>query len=725
MIVLRVFLFTIGLVLVSQPTSAQQGIVFSGGSVSSANGSLSYSVGLLDYVYAEAQGHSMSHGHQQVNREFCLLQVSANIVNPTCFNGADGSIQLTVTGGITPYSFQWFDNAQTALRTNLVAGTYTVAITDGAGCDTTIQYVVSNPTALAVSVNATQANCTQSDATATSTVTGGNAPYQYQWSSGDTLANASGLAAGAYMLSVYDNNGCFGAAFFNVNSIGGPVITSSVTHTTCAGDTDGAIALTVTGGTAPYSFAWSNGATTQNISNLNADAYQAWVTDASGCIALADIAVGVSAPIVLAAPTIVQPTCNNNDGSIVVNATGGTGTLNYLWNGGQTGSLLPNVPAGFYEVTISDINGCSITENYSLSNAGAPQVVLQSITPAGCGGNGSSIDVSVTSGTPSYTYCWNNCTYTTQDLNAVPPGLYQLLVTGGNGCGSTFEVILPGIMPTNPGICMVTVDTNTLTNQVVWEKPAIANGAAYYSIYREGNSAGVYTLRDTVHFNNLSQWTDPTANPKIRAWRYRITVTDSCGTESVFSPIHKTVHLTVNKGVGNTVNLIWDNYVGESFGSWYINRFHNSTGWVRLDTVPSNLQSYTDLNPPAQGGFIDYSIEGGEILCTATRAINHNTTRSNKQSTIADPTGIEDIFSQLSSFPNPTANIITLKGLLKSQTSLTVEFLDITGREVLPSRAFSGTSLNETYDMSTLSNGLYLIRISSANTIRSFQVVKM
>lgn len=654
----------------------------------------------------------------------CGINVSVNPSSPQCFGGSDGSIDLTVSGGSSPYNFNWLHGDVSEDLSGIMAGNYMVTIADQAGCDTMLWVTVNDAPQISINISSNEPGCGLDNGNAFASASGGSSPYDYQWTNGDTTSFADELIAGIYMVTVTDAAGCVGTEILELNNSTAPVLTANAMYTACPGTTpNGEIDLNVSGGSTPYSYLWNTGETTQDINGLLPDWYDVHVTDAIGCLAVLSVQVAPYPVIDLSNYSTTEPTCGNNNGSITVNATGGNGFLSYNWNTGTNGSTLSGVAAGAYTITVSD-DYCSFSQTYMLADQNAPIVSVQNIVPVDCNGNGGNVDIAVSNGLPPFTYTWSNGV-TTQDLTGVAPGYYFVTVGSSNGCNGMLDITVPGAMPYNPGICLVTVDTLTGTNMVVWEKPSPANGAAYYSIYREGNAAGVYSFRDTVHYNNLSQWTDPTANPQVRGWRYRITVTDSCGVESMMSNVHKTVHLTVNLGVGGVINLIWDDYEGSPLPSWYINRFHSSTGWERIDTIPSTLRSYTDPTPPT-GGTLDYAIEGGDILCVATRAINHNTTRSNKKSTIAPPTGFQGIFNteNVWVYPNPASNEIFVNAVFEANTLWQIELLDATGRIITNAAKGEGKELKTRMNLENLESGVYFVRLLANGQYNIKAVVK-
>src|SRR5690606_24776720 len=210
---------------------------------------------------------------------------------------------------------------------------------------------------------------------------------------------------------------------------------------------------------------------------------------------------------------------------------------------------------------------------------------------------------------------------TTQDLINVSAGAYNVMVTGANGCTSVQHFEINEFNPDPVQICMVTVNPISNTNSVVWEKDLIDPAITSFNIYKESSQSGVYFLVGNVNVDSLSEFIDIYSDPVLHAWRYKITAVDSCGNESVRSTHHKTLHLTSNIGVGGEINLIWDGYVGFSFGSYNIWRYSDIDGWNMITSLPHTLNSFTDVAPPAGATSLHYYLEAvPDNPCVSTRA---------------------------------------------------------------------------------------------------------
>ena len=197
-------------------------------------------------------------------------------------------------------------------------------------------------------------------------MSGGTAPYSYRWSNGATTQDLSGVPAGTYTVTITDALGCTATASATITQPGALVLTTTLTSPSCCASSTGGIDLTVSGGTAPYSYRWSNGATTQDLTGVGAGTYSVTVTDARGCPA--GRSVTITQPTALRATTSsTNATCTAADGTATVVASGGTAPYSYRWSpGGQTTATATGLASGAYTVIITDARGCSLTASASV-----------------------------------------------------------------------------------------------------------------------------------------------------------------------------------------------------------------------------------------------------------------------------------------------------------------------------------------------------------------------
>ena len=205
-----------------------------------------------------------------------------------------------------------------------------------------------------------------------------------------------------------------------------------------------------------------------------------------------------------------------------------------------------------------------------------------------------------------------------------------------------------------PSICLVTVDSSSTKNVVVWEKPSII-GIDSFRVYRE--ITGTYVYIGSVHYDSLSTYTDNSAgiNPNTTSYRYKISSLDTCGYESDLGAFHETIHLTTSAGTGNDINLVWDDYEGIIITKYYILRDSTGIGnYEIIDSVGSTNFTYTDQSPPNVTN-IDYVIEiVPPSVCVATKASNYSSSRSNSARQTTAPSSNAPVANFASNFTSVT-----------------------------------------------------------------------
>jgi hypothetical protein len=538
--------------------------------------------------------------------------ISLTGTNVSCFGFSDGAVISNVSGSSGVINYSWNTGSTDANLNNLTAGTYDLTITDGNLCTATSSITIPEPLAISITLVPNNVNCGQSTGSILSNVSNGTPPYIYLWSNGDRTLAADSLSPGQYKLEVVDANGCQGTELEDIVALNGPQISlSSIQNVSCNGLSNGSINIQVTGGLAPVNVLWSNGETSTTNSNLLAGVYDVDVTDASGCVANASFTVNEPTVIVVV-DSVIQPSCGNSDGEVFLTASGGNpGGYTYQWSsnaGGGFASSVSNVSAGIYTVTVSDVNFCFTTEILSLSNPGNTiGIVLDSVLSSNCTATpAGSLYMTTAGNAQPLSHYWSNGG-TTEDLTNAIPGSYSLMVTDTNQCVNSEELAIPSeLAGYRPEICLVTVDDTIERNLVIWNKE-YGRGIAKYRIYRQTSLQNFYLRVAEVPFDSLSIFKDSIANVDIRSWRYKISAVDSCGFETPKSDFQKTIHLVTRPDTANNkVELFWDYYDGLPFSKYYILR-EDIAGYTVIDSVLSNVLSYTDLNPPSIG--VGYRID--------------------------------------------------------------------------------------------------------------------
>ncbi|MFC2114600.1 PKD domain-containing protein [Bacteroidota bacterium] len=298
--------------------------------------------------------------------------------------------------------------------------------------------------------------------------------------------------------------------------------------------------------------------------------------------------------------------CRND--SFLITATTVGNINSYLWTYEGTvlefenGDHIYAKESGDYRVIVSDTN-CSVSSlPFTLNNYPMVEPIIKSegsIQPC------SNDSIRLYNTTYYTNYMWSTG-QTGNSIYVKKSGEYFLTVTDIHGCMTTSQAYsVNASMLQKPSICLVTVDTIIKKNLIAWERPQ-SNLIAGYVVYKEGFQANIYSDIGYVPYDSLSVFVDTNANPQQRSNRYKISLIDTCGIESAPSVRHKTIHLSANTGTSGENNLIWSHYEGFPFSSYKIYRGTKPTNLTLLDSVPSNLNSYSDLTPPS--GLVFYQV---------------------------------------------------------------------------------------------------------------------
>ncbi|MCX6182221.1 MAG: gliding motility-associated C-terminal domain-containing protein [Bacteroidetes bacterium] len=500
---------------------------------------------------------------------------SASITSTTnlkCNAVCIGSASITAVGGTLPYSYSWDDAASqtTATASNLCAGNITGIVTDQAGCKFVLPTTITEPGAIVISVVTTDVSCSGlCDGQLLATVSGGTgSTYTYSWN--DPLNQktllADSLCPATYTLTVNDSVGCVKTS---TRAISEPLpliaFISSASNVSCNGNCNGSINSIGVAGTAPYSYSWSSGPTTQNINGLCPATYTLTVTDAHGC--KDDSAQVITEPSVLNAflvdSTVIS--CNGIcDGKATASAGGGTAPYAYSWYdfpGGQTTALAANLCAQTYHAQITDANGCKDTAQVNFIPPAALDLVLSSKTAAKCKGecNGAAVVVG-SGGTSPLTYSWTGGQTVANPINLCA-GNNTVTLKDAQDCKKTLVVAIAE--PALP-LSVTIIDTVHLKCASIWDGEATASAS--------GGNGGYNYLWD----DSLAQTTNKAVG--LRDTTFNVTVTDSKGcqakaavtinTSNAFSVTITPTNILCNGQCNGVLKAVTHGGVGSSSVSW-------------------------------------------------------------------------------------------------------------------------------------------------------------
>lgn len=391
-----------------------------------------------------------------------VLAINSTFTNVSCFNGNNGGISTSVVGGTSPYSYSWTPGGQTTSSLlNITAGNYSLSVIDARGCSRTATFSITQPSTLTIALTQSNVSCFNGNNGAVNVITtGGTTPYTHNWlPNGATGPNVSGLTAGNYTVNVIDNNNCTVTSTLAIIQPTLLLAVTSVTNETCNYLNNGVASVSVTGGTAPYTYSWTPGALTNSvISSLTSGNYNVNVTDAKGCVITSNATINEPIVLTVGLSSQVNVSCfGGNNGSVYASPNGGTPGYSYSWSpSGSTPAQLTNATIGTYTVRVIDNYSCVATNTVVITQPSSI-TVTSSITNVSCNsGNNGSISLTTSGGVLPYSYFWSVGGQTTNSITGLTSGNYPVTITDANGCSKSLTLTV-----TQPSsITIVTTQTN-------------------------------------------------------------------------------------------------------------------------------------------------------------------------------------------------------------------------------------------------------------------------
>ncbi|HWB64171.1 MAG TPA: DUF2341 domain-containing protein [Chitinophagales bacterium] len=403
-----------------------------------------------------------------INQPAAALAVQVSISPITCYGLNNGSAWATTSGGTPGYTYAWSNSYNTDTISNLAAGTYTLTVSDIAGCTATSAAIIpAAPAQLTVTIDSVNISCNGgADGQALAIIAGGATPYSVMWSNNSTANSISALQAGTYTVTVTDSFSCTASSSVALTQPQPINITTTGYPPTCNNANSGSAAALVTGGVSPYLYNWSTGSATDSAVGLSSGTYNLTVSDANSCIAQAAVTVP-PAPTISVQQQAVQAACVGvANGSISVQAGGGSSPYTYLWSNGNTTAMATGFASGTVSVTVTDVNGCSAalagvipTDNFGITIVAQPDTIIT---------EGDEVTLSVLGANP-VSAVWNPIVTFVDDSGlsvlAAPTvsTLYNVVATSGNGCTAAQSIqitiqqkplwfIPSGFSPNNDGV---------------------------------------------------------------------------------------------------------------------------------------------------------------------------------------------------------------------------------------------------------------------------------
>ncbi|MFM7021762.1 MAG: PKD domain-containing protein [Flavobacteriales bacterium] len=381
--------------------------------------------------------------------------LTANITEGgiTCFGFSDGWLESSVGGGFSPYSYTWSNGDTNTGIYQLALGNYTLEVQDKIGCSITKSAAVKGPSqALNLSFSKNNISCFNGNNGSISiTASGGSAPYDYLWWNGSNSATLNSLSVGIYGVSITDSSGCVIDTVLSITQPSPLAVVITPTMLSCKNANDGEASALATGGTRPYTYAWSSLTQVDSaVSNLSARSYSVTVNDANNCSSSASTIITEPDSLISAVNTLDAICYGSADGSASISTSGGKTPYTYQWSTGSSSTSINTLAAGNYNVITTDANGCQHNKTFPIRQPDSLKVTLQSTAIScyqACDGK---VMAHAAGGTIPYSYLWNGVNASDSTAQNICEGTYSVVVSDNKGCtASAAAISLQDPLPMN------------------------------------------------------------------------------------------------------------------------------------------------------------------------------------------------------------------------------------------------------------------------------------
>ena len=562
-----------------------------------------------------------------------VLSTIENISNVTCFGDSNGVAILTISGGTNPYGQGWNGNNSN----NLQEGNYFYTITDANGCTFSDSVNISQPPLLTSTISITDiTNCSTQDGAIDLSANGGTGTYSYSWSNNEITEDISNLSSGTYTTIITDTNNCTITDSATINNYNSSISTTlnapffNGYNLLCYGDSSGTIFSNTIGGIGMLNFQWSDNQNTINAQNLVAGNYSLIITDSLGCTTTNSFNLTQANPITSNYTTTHISCYEVNDGSAIVNFTGGAigvnpGDMNYFLNWDTLSYPLPfpnttfttsafgvGVPAGSYIYSATDLNGCSHSDTITITQPDSLYTAYSTSNYNGfevsCyGNNDATVNIQVNGGTAPFDNYFNGILQNNLTTTNLLAGSYTDSIIDANGCTATNTIILNEPSALNTTLNTTDVSCNGICDGEITSNTSGSVSPYYYLWTNSQNTANIsnlcagnYTLVITDENgcteNSLAAINEPSSI---------IVTTDSTANIITYGGNEGVIYITTNGGSG-LLNTSWTSSNGYSAVTNNIMNLY--AGIYYLEITDSNLCSYLDTFELTQPSSLSLSI---------------------------------------------------------------------------------------------------------------------
>ncbi len=356
------------------------------------------------------------------------------IKNKVCFGEKTGTARATAAGGEGSFTYLWSNGQTTQEVSNLGRGVYSVTATDANGCQASTSIEIIEIPQIVINEQVSNLLCNNVlGGEIVANVSGGSGVYTYAWSNGGSADRINNIKAGTYFLTITDSEGCQATKGINIGEPSAIAISlSSENAADDRGSADGSASVVATGGTAPYTYAWSNGATTATINNIPAGTYTVTVTDANGCPKTTEVIVGATCTLMAAITDTRAASCAGNDGAITLTVSGEQNGVSFKWTNGATTSSITGLTPGFYGVTVTDGNDCEYAAGTFVNDGcDCTEPILETalVFEANCGKSDGSLAIEMAGDNNAFNYQWSDPSITGAKGNNLASGTYTVTIT--------------------------------------------------------------------------------------------------------------------------------------------------------------------------------------------------------------------------------------------------------------------------------------------------------
>ncbi|MBN1184711.1 MAG: T9SS type A sorting domain-containing protein [Bacteroidales bacterium] len=432
--------------------------------------------------------------------------------------------------------------------------------------------------------------------------------------------------------------------------------------------------------------------------------------------------------------------CNNEVLNIEFNSLNDNVLTNWNFDGGIIKS---GINSGPYEILWNSIGEKEITLVYSYDSINWDTVISQIYvlsTPIAtlpsdtiiCSGESVQLHSIVSGDYPPFEYNWNNSATTSSiDVTPAENTYYSIDVTDHNGCHA-YDTSIINIQAAyeNEEICMVTVDSATKKNMVIWEKTPDQGTEAYY-IYKESTVGGVYNLIGEEGFDTAGVFIDESSNPNQHFDRYKIQTKDTCGNLSELSDYHQSIYLSISQGLPGNYNLEWTPYVGFEYGTYKIYKGYTEDNFTLIQELANTHTSYTDT---ASGiAYYQVEVERSSPCITDTKKSFSYRSRISSSSNVEDTKRFlnvkpSEVLTNLQIYPVPFKDELTINYTLKNASELKIGLYNSIGIEIAEIANEYTLEGHHTKSMSkqisSISDGIYFLKIEVNDNIMIYKIVK-